>query len=108
MLARQLRREATPAERHGWSLLRRRQILGLKFRRQHVLDGFILDFYCPVLRLVIELDGAGHRETTQSEYDVARDTWLSARGRRVLRLRNSDLTRDRLEVLIKPFYEAHP
>ena len=47
--ARQLRRDATPAERHAWTLLRNRRLLGLKFRRQHVLRGFIVDFYCAEL-----------------------------------------------------------
>jgi len=61
-IARHLRRKATPAERHAWSLLRRRGILGLKFRRQHPLCGFIVDFYCPRLRLVLELDGGSHED----------------------------------------------
>src|ERR1041384_2907746 len=55
--ARELRLHPTPAERHAWTLLRNRGILGLKFRRQHVLHGFIVDFYCPSERIVIELEG---------------------------------------------------
>jgi very-short-patch-repair endonuclease len=101
LLARQLRRDATPAERHAWSLLRRRQILGLKFRRQHVVDGFVVDFYCAELRLVIELDGSPHEESERSSYDAARTAWLAARGRRVLRLPNRDLTHERVSELIR-------
>ena len=53
--ARELRRSLTPAERYAWSLLRRRGIHGLKFRRQHVLGRFVADFYCPARRLVLEV-----------------------------------------------------
>jgi very-short-patch-repair endonuclease len=98
--ARQLRRTATPAERHAWTLLRNRRLLGLKFRRQHVLHGFIVDFYCAQLRLVLELDGGGHRDAAQASYDAARTTWLRAHGYRVVRISNCDLTLDRLGKLI--------
>ena len=56
-LAHGLRLGSTPAERHAWSLLRNRGMLGLKFRRQHVLHGFIVDFYCPAENLILELEG---------------------------------------------------
>src|SRR5207248_11340542 len=59
-LAAKLRRSATQMERHAWSLLRDRGILGFKFRRQHVLRGFIVDFYCAAQRLVLELEGDAH------------------------------------------------
>ena len=70
-IARQLRSDGLPTERFAWSLLRNRRILGLKFRRQHTLHGFIVDFYCPQLRLVLELDGAGHDHPAQTGYDCA-------------------------------------
>jgi very-short-patch-repair endonuclease len=101
-IARQLRREPTPSERFAWSLLRRRGILGLKFRRQHVLQGFIVDFYCPRLRLVLELDGASHDDTTRSGYDKARTAFLVGLGYQVFRLRNRELSRERLEQLLRP------
>ena len=101
--ARQMRSHPTPAERLAWSLLRNRGILGLKFRRQHVLHGFIVDFYCPQLRLVLELDGPGHRDAGQSDYDVARSVRLRAGGYRVLRIANDEASRDRLERLLRPF-----
>ena len=103
LMARQLRRDATPMERHAWSLLRRRNILGLKFRRQHVLDGFIVDFYCAELKLIIELDGAHHANPMQAAYDDARTKWLEARGRHVLRLKNVDLSADALARLLEPW-----
>jgi len=101
--ARALRREPTPAERHAWTLLRNRGILGLKFKRQHPLKRFFADFYCPALRLVIELDGAPHRDPAQADYDAARTEWLEARGYRVMRLANRELSRAILEELLRRF-----
>ncbi|PYP70525.1 MAG: cytosine methyltransferase [Gemmatimonadetes bacterium] len=101
-LARRLRRDPMPAERSAWSLLRNHKILGLKFRRQHVLCGFIVDFYCPRLRLVLELDGAPHDHAARAGYDAARTAHFEARGYRVLRVRNRELSRKRLEQLLRP------
>ena len=101
-IARKLRRDPTPAERCAWSLLRNRGILGLKFRRRHILHGFVVDFYCPVLRLVIELDGAPHDRPAQASYDAARTAHLEAHGYVVLRVRNRELSRNRLEQLLRP------
>src|ERR1700679_3510922 len=70
-LARRFRREPTPAEAAAWQLLRGRRILGLKFRRQHVIAGFIVDFYCASLRLVLELDGGIHDHPVQAENDAS-------------------------------------
>jgi len=64
--ARELRREPTPAERYPWTLLRDHRLLGLKFRRQQALHGFIVDFYCPALKLIIELEGSPHEAPTQT------------------------------------------
>ncbi len=99
-LARELRREPTPAERHAWSLIQNRQLLGLKFRRQHVLHGFIVDFYCPALKLVLELDGDPHDGAMQAGYDAARTACLKSAGYQVIRIRNCDLTRERVEELV--------
>ena len=71
-ISRQLRQHPTPAERHAWSLLRNRGILDLKFRRQHILHGFIVDFYCAELTLVLELDGAPHLDPARAAHDAAR------------------------------------
>ena len=107
-LARQLRRAAPPAERHAWSLLRNRGVLGLKFRRQHVLDGFIVDFYCVAERLVLDLEGDAHDGTDQLAYDAARAALLEAAGYRVVRVRNGDVTRERLEAVLREALETPP
>lgn len=99
-LARQLRRNPTPAERHAWALLRNRRLLGLKFRRQHVLHGFVVDFYCPAAKLVIELEGYPHDGAERSDYDAARAAWLRSAGYRVIRVRNREVSRGRLEELV--------
>jgi very-short-patch-repair endonuclease len=86
--ARRLRRDATEVEKHVWHKLRNGQIDGLAFHRQHPAGRYILDFFCPSLRLAIELDGGQHSETT----DRDRDEWLQARGVTVVRFWNSDVT----------------
>jgi very-short-patch-repair endonuclease len=100
-LARRLRRAATPAERHAWSLLRNRGVLGLKFRRQHVVHGFIVDFHCLAERLVLELEGDAHDGNDRQTYDAARARFLEAAGYRVVRVRNSDVMAGRLEALLR-------
>jgi very-short-patch-repair endonuclease len=100
-LARQLRLNPTPAERHAWSLLRGRALLGLKFRRQHVLHGFIVDFYCIAERLVVELEGDAHDASDRQTYDAARAAFLEAAGYRVIRIRNRDVTRAHLEEVLR-------
>jgi very-short-patch-repair endonuclease len=96
--AQQLRRRMTGLERKLWQRLRRKQVNGLRFRRQHPIDRFIVDFYCPEHRLVIEIDGAVH--TTQVEYDEVRTEWLEARGYRVLRFTNQEV-RHRLDNVLE-------
>jgi len=107
-LARELRRTATPAERYAWSLLQSRGVLGLKFRRQQVLHGFIVDFYCAAERLVLELEGAPHAASERRAYDAARAATLEAAGYRVIRVANRDVTRDRLEALLGPLRKRSP
>lgn len=87
--ARELRRAATFEERILWEHLRAHRLRGLHFRRQQVIDGFIVDFYCHSTRLVIEVDGEVHEK--QTEYDAERDTVLRTRGLRVLRFTNSEV-----------------
>jgi very-short-patch-repair endonuclease len=66
-LARQMRTAQTPAEEMIWQRLRRKQIGGLRFRRQHPIDRFIVDFYCSELRLIIEVDGDIHEYTREED-----------------------------------------
>ena len=100
-LAHQMRHNATPAERYAWSLLRGRAVLGLKFRRQHVLHGFIVDFYCAAERLVLELEGNVHDASDRRAYDAARTAFLEAAGYRVVRIRNREVTRAKLEKVLR-------
>jgi very-short-patch-repair endonuclease len=88
---RELRGRATDAERLLWRLLRSRQFLGLKFRRQHPVGPYIVDFYCAVRKLVVELDGGQHFTIEGQAYDRRRTEYLAMRGIRVLRFTNSEL-----------------
>jgi very-short-patch-repair endonuclease len=87
--ARELRHRTTDAERHLWRFLRRRQLSGWKFRRQHPLCGYIVDFICIDAQLVVELDGGQHLE--QTAYDARRSRRLAAAGYRVLRFWDDDV-----------------
>ena len=88
--ARELRQPQTPAESTLWNLLRNRN-LKYKFRRQHPIDCFIIDFYCAEAKLLIEIDGASHLEKEQQEYDQARTEYLEALGHKVIRFTNDDV-----------------
>jgi len=101
--AQQLRKQATPAETALWQALRNRQLNGLRFRRQHPVGRFILDFYCPSTKLVIELDGAGHEN--QQDYDTARTQELEAHGYRVLRFDNQQVMND-LGAVLDEIYQV--
>ncbi len=93
-VARTLRQRPTPAEALLWERLRDRRLGGLKFRRQHALHSFVLDFYCPAHGLAIELDGAVHAEPDQRRRDAERSDQLAAAGVRVLRLGNAAVLHD--------------
>jgi very-short-patch-repair endonuclease len=82
--ARDQRRRATPTEQRLWTVLRGRQVDGWRFRRQHPIGPYIVDFLCAEARLVIEIDGSIHEE--QREYDAERDDYLHQLGDRVLRM----------------------
>jgi very-short-patch-repair endonuclease len=90
--AKELHRNMTPTERLLWQRLRANQLHGLRFRRQQVIDGFIVDFYCHAVGLVVELDGSIHQH--QHEYDAERDRVLASRGLHIMRLDNADVLRD--------------
>jgi very-short-patch-repair endonuclease len=87
--ARRLRLTLTPAEQVLWQALKNRQLNGLKFRLQHPVESFVVDFYCPQHRLVIEVDGAVHDQ--QLGYDIARTERLNQLGYRVIRFRNQEV-----------------
>ncbi len=87
-LARQMRKEPTPAESILWQQLRRKQF-GVKFRRQHSIRPFIVDFYCPAAKLIIEVDGSSHDYTV--EEDAVRQEYLESLGLRVIRFKNEEV-----------------
>lgn len=102
-LARRFRHAPTDVEAAAWRILRDRAIFGLKFRRQQIIAGFIVDFYCPSLRLVLELDGGVHDDPTQREQDLARSQVLRRLSIRVLRLSNQDVHEHALRDLLEPY-----
>ncbi len=87
-VARRLRKTMTDAERRLWSALRGRRLRGYKFRRQHPLGAFIVDFACIEHQLAVEADGGQHAESTD---DSRRTAWLERQGWRVLRFWNNDI-----------------
>ena len=93
-----LRSDMTPPERRLWSRLRQRQLIGLRFRRQHPLGPYIADFYCHEAGLVIEIDGASHRGERKNR-DHERDRWMTSRGLNVIRVRSIDV-RDNLDGVL--------
>ena len=98
-LCRRLRKRTTPGEEMLWQCLRRHQLGGLKFRRQHPLGRFAVDFCCTEKRLVIEIDGGIHLENLQSLYDANRDEIISSRGFKILRFRNEKVIEHTEQVL---------
>jgi very-short-patch-repair endonuclease len=97
--AKELRWPMTPAEAALWERLKKKQLHGLKFRRQHPVHHFILDFYCHAHQLVVEADGGIHRQ--QQVYDAARTEWLTQRGFKVIRFTNEEILNDIETVLQK-------
>ncbi|MBJ6610266.1 MAG: endonuclease domain-containing protein [Candidatus Thiothrix moscowensis] len=88
-----LRTNATSPEQTLWQKLRGKQ-MGVKFRRQHGIDHYIVDFYCSEQRLVIEVDGDSHLTDDAREYDRIRDAHLQSLGLRILRFTNEQVIRD--------------
>lgn len=97
--ARQHRKEQTAAEDLLWRNLRGKKLSGLKFRRQHPLSGFIADFYCHELALVVEVDGSSHDGVDQNEYDAGRTYVLNELGIRVIRFTNEEILTKTVWVL---------
>lgn len=108
LAARNLRKEMTPAETKLWKYLSDRGMVGLKFRRQHVISGFIVDFYCPEIKLAVEIDGDIH--DSLKEYDSIRQQILEDKGIKFLRFRNDDVFQNINIVLrnIKRFFLPSP
>ena len=102
-LRQHLRSDGTPAEAALWRALQRRQLGGLRFRRQFGIGPYITDFFCPEARLAVELDGAVH--VAQRDYDDARTRNLAVAGVRVIRFENRDVF-EQLEVVLAAILAA--
>ncbi len=97
--ARALRQSMSSPEALLWTGLRSRQLDGLKFRRQHPMGIYVLDFYCPELKLAVEVDGIGHSHDQRADADRRRDAWFAEQGIRTLRIPARDVFEDMHEVL---------
>ncbi len=89
--AKELRQKMTATEIILWEKLKNKQILGLKFRRQHPIDLFIADFYCHPIKLVIEIDGKYHNQTEKREQDLNRTAEMERFGIKVIRFTNQEV-----------------
>lgn len=96
-----LRNNATAAEATLWRFLQKSQLEGRKFRRQHSIGNYIVDFYCPEEKLVVELDGEGHFHQSGFEYDQERTSYLQSLNLRVLRFENEEVFKATESVLSK-------
>lgn len=96
---REFRKHPTKAEALLWKQLRNKQLAGLKFRRQHPLEGFVVDFYCFELRLAIELDGGVHQVPEQVDQDEYRMRALQNEGVTFLRFWNSEVVNNMEKVM---------
>ena len=97
--AKSLRRGMTPAEKILWKELKTNKLNGLHFRRQQIIDSYIVDFYCHSKALAVEVDGDIHEQ--QFEYDAKRDTYLISRGFHILRFKNEEVNQNLIMVLRK-------
>ena len=86
-----MRNHATPAEATLWRHLKGKRLRGRKFRRQHSIGRYVLDFYCPAEKLAVELDGEVHRDPFRARYYDERHAYLRDHGIRVLRFENRDV-----------------
>lgn len=93
-LRRRLRNAPTKTEYLLWQRLRRRQVGGLKFRRQHGIRSFVVDFYCPQIKLAVEIDGGVHDYVQQQEHDTRRQEYLTALGIHMIRFTDIEILND--------------
>jgi very-short-patch-repair endonuclease len=103
--ARYLRKKATDCERILWRHLRNRKFVAYKFRRQHPIDPYVLDFYCPALKLAIELDGSGHDSCRRGTHDKTREKFLALQGIAVVRFWNHQI-REELDSVLEAIWLA--
>lgn len=90
-IRRQLRKNLTEPEKILWSKLSRKSFSGIKFRRQHGIDNYVVDFYCPDKKLIIEVDGDSHTEVESLRKDKVRTKYLASLGYKIVRYNNRDV-----------------
>jgi very-short-patch-repair endonuclease len=100
-ISKELRQKQTEAEKVLWFKLRDRQLNGAKFRRQHRIGSYIVDFACLEKKLIIEIDGGQHNQTLTKENDEQRTLWLEAAGYHVVRFWNNEILQNTEGVLEK-------
>jgi very-short-patch-repair endonuclease len=105
--AKKLRANATPHERILWRALKELPIEGTHFRRQAPIGPYVVDFFCPAKRLIIELDGGHHNDDAVAERDSERQAWLEQEGFRVIRFWNSDVSSNLNGVLERLYVELY-
>lgn len=105
IFAKSMRHTATDAENLMWQILRAKRFMNLKFRRQHVIKPYIVDFYCHEMGLVIELDGSHHGTDEAIEYDAERTNFLEALGLNVVRYWNHDVL-SRTDVVLEDLWNV--
>jgi len=102
--AKALRKRMTPSEAILWDNLRNRKLFNTKFRRQHPIERFIVDFYCPAKKIVIELDGGIHDDPDQKEYDIGRSAEIEKYDIKIIRFKNEEIIDD-LDKTLKKIIE---
>jgi very-short-patch-repair endonuclease len=105
--AKRLRANTTPHERILWRALKELPIEGTHFRRQAPIGPYVVDFFCPARKLIIELDGGHHNEDETAGRDRERQTWLEQEGYRVVRFWNSEINGDLNAVLERIYVELY-
>ena len=94
-----LRKHMTQAERLLWDEIKKKKLCGYRFRRQSIIYGWIVDFYCPAKKLVIEVDGSSHRH--KAKQDEYRDKVMEERGFKVVRFTNDEVKEQISSVLLR-------
>jgi very-short-patch-repair endonuclease len=105
--AKRLRANTTPHERMLWRALKELPVDGTHFRRQAPIGRYVVDFFCPAKRLIIELDGGHHNDDETAKRDRDRQLWLEQEGYRVVRFWNSEITGNLTAVLERIFVELY-
>jgi len=97
----ELRRNQTDAEKAFWAQVRNCQFFDMRFFRQYSIGSYILDFYCPAVKLAVEIDGGQHLESENREYDEARSEYLQTQGIDMIRFWNHEVLNNMEGILIK-------